>query len=1067
MGKIPFIAVLLLALSTLAPALPGATLTVTNLNDAGAGSLRETIAVAAAGDDIEFQFGLSGTIALNTELVIDKYLKITGPSISPGVTISGQNAVRCLNLTVPVTLKLWHLTLTQGYADRGGAIQIGGYWSNLELNNVTFSECTAHSFPGGAIYSAPGSLTATNCRFLNNVAATDGSHLYLNGVETRLYDCRFEGHSLLGVHVTSAYTSTRYTMIAHRCLFRGAGGGLQVYTGNAAILDCTFEDAQGQTGGLTLQPSPGTTSTISGCTFRNNSALRGGGLYVRARSSGGASGPTGVIIENSTFSGNHSTYGEGGAIYVATPNTSTSHDVTLTHCTLVDNTATYYSYLEGTTICIDGFSSLSTTLSYRNTIIQGPGTANIGTSSSSSGSYLVSLGNNICSDGTGNLTAAHDQPFTNALLGPLQDNGGPTRTHAPLPGSPAIDAAASVPGMTVDQRGLTRLCDDPSVVNVANGIGADIGAVEVAPQLKVLRHQTGNTTLAHGQVLGGVQIGPTARQLDFRLANDAAAHMALHLAATPVTHSVIAGGGTFNLSVNQPATAPLAPGASVVFSVIVQATGAAGGAAWGVRLQIGSNDPYNNPFVLDIVGQAFLNDPGTLAPAAGSAFLPGAHFHLAIGPGVQLAGAVLQAADATPDPLDIAVGYFGGALGSIQPSGITPPAGQTGVTAFPHALAWTGTADYWNPPGTYTWAVTLSDGTSSASFLVHIEILDPPPVHYAAGSATGAGSAAQAYQVSILASTTPLLDLALLTEYNGPQTITLDSFAPLAKPAGSSLSFAFPLGPGSHTRLLRTTPLAPPVLADLGTHRWRVTITDGTSLVDVYVEIIVLGTSPAITSAPAPASAVIGLPYQHSFVAAGHPNLFTWSAVPALPGWLSLNAATGELTGTPGPGDAGLFTLAVLVSNGVAPDAMEVLVLAVGAATPPAFTSTPQVAAAAGVAYNHTLTATGFPAPTLALTGGTLPAWLSFDAATGLLSGTPGAADTGTTALLTFTAANGVAPDATQSFAITVTGAGAGQPAVEEDEEPGCAARACAGLPLVALLGLLAVTGLRRRRSAT
>ena len=57
------------------------------------------------------------------------------------------------------------------------------------------------------------------------------------------------------------------------------------------------------------------------------------------------------------------------------------------------------------------------------------------------GGTVTSLGYNLSSDdGGGYLTGPGDQINTDPLLGPLQDNGGPTFTHALLPGSPAIDA---------------------------------------------------------------------------------------------------------------------------------------------------------------------------------------------------------------------------------------------------------------------------------------------------------------------------------------------------------------------------------------------------------------------------------------------------------------------------------------------------------------------------------------------------------------------------------------------------------------------------------------------------
>lgn len=60
-----------------------ATLTVTNLNDSGAGSLRAVISAAASGDTIVFANGLTGTITLTSgELLIDKTLTIQGPGMN-------------------------------------------------------------------------------------------------------------------------------------------------------------------------------------------------------------------------------------------------------------------------------------------------------------------------------------------------------------------------------------------------------------------------------------------------------------------------------------------------------------------------------------------------------------------------------------------------------------------------------------------------------------------------------------------------------------------------------------------------------------------------------------------------------------------------------------------------------------------------------------------------------------------------------------------------------------------------------------------------------------------------
>ncbi|MEO6183044.1 MAG: choice-of-anchor Q domain-containing protein, partial [Verrucomicrobiota bacterium] len=100
---------------------------------------------------------------------------------------------------------------------------------------------------------------------------------------------------------------------------------------------------------------------------------------------------------------------------------------------------------------------------------------------------VVNYGYNLSSDnGGGVLTRATDQINTDPLLGPLADNGGPTLTHALLPGSPAIDKGYSG-GQATDQRGEPRIFDFSSITNAADsGDGSDIGAFEVGrPKLKI------------------------------------------------------------------------------------------------------------------------------------------------------------------------------------------------------------------------------------------------------------------------------------------------------------------------------------------------------------------------------------------------------------------------------------------------------------------------------------------------------------------------------------------------------------------------------------------------------
>ena len=88
---------------------------------------------------------------------------------------------------------------------------------------------------------------------------------------------------------------------------------------------------------------------------------------------------------------------------------------------------------------------------------------------------LTSLGHNLVGStaGCGFTPATGDVVNVNAMLGPLADNGGPTFTHALLPGSPAIDAGDDEACPDIDQRGVAR----------PRGAACDIGAFEDVPPL--------------------------------------------------------------------------------------------------------------------------------------------------------------------------------------------------------------------------------------------------------------------------------------------------------------------------------------------------------------------------------------------------------------------------------------------------------------------------------------------------------------------------------------------------------------------------------------------------------
>src|SRR5207237_3004283 len=140
---------------------------------------------------------------------------------------------------------------------------------------------------------------------------------------------------------------------------------------------------------------------------------------------------------------------------------------------------------------IDNQGGSTSAVNVKNSIIAGNGNIGsqaVGFSSDLNGTF-ISQGYNLI--GT---SGARDTGFTNNVnndqvgssatpldpkLGPLQNNGGSTFTHALLPGSPAIDQGSAATGGKADQRGLPRPDDDPFIPNASGGDGSDIGAFEV------------------------------------------------------------------------------------------------------------------------------------------------------------------------------------------------------------------------------------------------------------------------------------------------------------------------------------------------------------------------------------------------------------------------------------------------------------------------------------------------------------------------------------------------------------------------------------------------------------
>ena len=142
-------------------------------------------------------------------------------------------------------------------------------------------------------------------------------------------------------------------------------------------------------------------------------------------------------------------------------------------------------------------------------------------------------------------------------------------------------------------------------------------------------------------------------------------------------------------------------------------------------------------------------------------------------------------------------------------------------------------------------------------------------------------------------------------------------------------------------------------------------------------------------------------------------------ALPSGVAFLDNSDGTATLSGSPDDGSGGTYVLTISAANEVLPDASQIFTLTVDQA--PAITSADNTTFTTGTMGTFTVTTTGFPTAALTETGALPPGVTFLDNGNGTaaLAGTP-AAGTGGTCVLTITAANGVLPDATQSFTLTV-----------------------------------------------
>ena len=148
------------------------------------------------------------------------------------------------------------------------------------------------------------------------------------------------------------------------------------------------------------------------------------------------------------------------------------------------------------------------------------------------------------------------------------------------------------------------------------------------------------------------------------------------------------------------------------------------------------------------------------------------------------------------------------------------------------------------------------------------------------------------------------------------------------------------------------------------------------------------------------------------------------------PSWASFNSSTGELSGTPPLGSAGVYgNIVISASDGALSSSLPAFAITVTANRAPSIAGAPATTATVGQAYLFTPSAIDVDGDALTFSISNKPPWLAFSASSGRISGTPGAAAVGEYVGIVVSVSDGFASTSLPAFSIVVE-AGNGAPTI-------------------------------------
>ena len=406
---------------------PGSTLAVTNCNDSGSGSLRDTINSAVSGDTVDLTQLTCSRITLTSGAIVfgQSQLAIDGPGEGRLMIDGGLSGAVLYDLGAG-TLSVQDLSIGYGFKYRsdndvmGSCVHAQG---NVILRNVSVSTCntvsaTNHAALGGAVWA--------------------GGQAYLSHSTITMSEAHASGYGYAsggGVYALGGLVSFYSTISDNVALSESAstptfGGGAFV-RGGALIFGTTVSGNQAaRMGGLALADNNGMSGTLVNSTVSGNVANSIGGVFSRAA----------LNLYNSTIAFNTSHQWSDGAghylgagVYITTSGEMDS--------TIIANNVNTDPAAPTPTADLTGAPSTGFNGGNNNVMFCGV----------------------ACPTDT-----SHEDPG----LHPLRDNGGPTLTHVPTPGQWDTFGGTNPLNLLYDQRG-------PGFPRQSAGDWPEIGALQI------------------------------------------------------------------------------------------------------------------------------------------------------------------------------------------------------------------------------------------------------------------------------------------------------------------------------------------------------------------------------------------------------------------------------------------------------------------------------------------------------------------------------------------------------------------------------------------------------------